>query len=775
EDGNFYAEFKSKHPEKLVLVHFSGNTHSPASCSTRKYFAGHWLYYQGCLVTRAVPGERGESVLYVEDPSLFKTNMGRYGDKNEDLVICAVDPYGKPDYSQAEQLALLAVDHQSKTLRVRRGIYGTDPVAFKKNQSYVAAHVTTGPWNKRGILIWARNYSLACPRDKRGRRCSEVLLHELKLSFTDGGRFYDFDGIEFDVLRHSCFDPRGVDTDGDGKADNGFIDGRNLYGRGSYEFCRSLRELIGEDRLILADGESEGRQRAFGILNGIESEGWPNNFDWDVNQWSSGMNRQRFWHTRSVKPVLNYVNYEYMVKPADKTHHVRHPVPLSRTRLVMAACQMMDAIFCYRVAPPPETDETYGIYDELRRGTAREINWLGKPLADPVQLALRSKDLLTGKGLELIEQSLNRSGGNELAIKRMAQPRSAVKIQSAVSTTDHTKNIKFGLENVRLASEDAVLRFGVRADGLPEFPQEIARLIKVTCRPAGWLMDQDPQAVGIQYDEGPKPTGDEIVSGGKIRHLPHVNIDDEGHQTYYARPSSVGNRGIGWTYWEEQVVLPQEARLLFYTGVRPVMNKTDGVTFRIDVRQGSNTSTVFTHHQKQLAWVLRTVDLSGYSGRTVVLRFLTSAGPAGDIAADNAYWGDAFVWPGADPVPKRTSFPTLMTWADGQWFEATFYYRDLTPGTYTFDFDIEGSAPVYLADLSLHAYPDTMLREFEKGLVLANPSLRPFTFNLAELVPGKYFRRLQGSSKQDPQTNDGGKVGDAVVIPPRDGLFLIRN
>ncbi|MHC4671157.1 MAG: hypothetical protein ACYTBZ_01620, partial [Planctomycetota bacterium] len=210
EDGNFYAEFKSKHPEKLVLVHFSGNTHSPASRSTRKYFAGHWLYYQGCLVTRDVPAERGESVLYVEDPSLFKTNMGRYGDKNEDLVICAVDPYGKPDYSQAEQLALLAVDHKAKTLRVRRGVYGTDPMAFTKNQSYVAAHVTTGPWNERGILIWAYNYSLACPRDKRGRICSEILLHALKYEFDGGGRFGVYDGIEFDVLRHSCFDPRGV-------------------------------------------------------------------------------------------------------------------------------------------------------------------------------------------------------------------------------------------------------------------------------------------------------------------------------------------------------------------------------------------------------------------------------------------------------------------------------------------------------------------------------------------------------------------------------------
>ena len=67
-----------------------------------------------------------------------------------------------------------------------------------------------------------------------------------------------------------------------------------------------------------------------------------------------------------------------------------------------------------------------------------------------------------------------------------------------------------------------------------------------------------------------------------------------------------------------------------------------------------------------------------------------------------------------------------------------------------------------------------MYREFEHGLVLANPSDHPYEFDLAELFPGESFTRIQGSANQDRETNDGSPVDGKVRLQARDGLFLAR-
>ena len=89
-------------------------------------------------------------------------------------------------------------------------------------------------------------------------------------------------------------------------------------------------------------------------------------------------------------------------------------------------------------------------------------------------------------------------------------------------------------------------------------------------------------------------------------------------------------------------------------------------------------------------------------------------------------------------------------------------------------FEFEGSQPVFLERLSARARPDLVYRVFEHGVVLANPSDRPATFDLDQLTPGRLYRRLPGSPRQDPQTNNGQPVGKTVTIPPLDGLFLAR-
>jgi len=57
--------------------------------------------------------------------------------------------------------------------------------------------------------------------------------------------------------------------------------------------------------------------------------------------------------------------------------------------------------------------------------------------------------------------------------------------------------------------------------------------------------------------------------------------------------------------------------------------------------------------------------------------------------------------------------------------------------------------------------------------VLANPSDRDYTFDLKELFPQRKLRRLKGSPRQDPATNNGQEVVDKATLGPRDGLFLV--
>jgi hypothetical protein len=90
----------------------------------------------------------------------------------------------------------------------------------------------------------------------------------------------------------------------------------------------------------------------------------------------------------------------------------------------------------------------------------------------------------------------------------------------------------------------------------------------------------------------------------------------------------------------------------------------------------------------------------------------------------------------------------------------------------TVEFKAEDAAAIRIQSVEAYAHPDVCYREFEHGLVLANPSPRPYTFDLATLLPGKHFRRLQASPHQDPKTNDGSEAGPKITLGPRDGLFL---
>ena len=111
---------------------------------------------------------------------------------------------------------------------------------------------------------------------------------------------------------------------------------------------------------------------------------------------------------------------------------------------------------------------------------------------------------------------------------------------------------------------------------------------------------------------------------------------------------------------------------------------------------------------------------------------------------------------------------------DGKPFVAVFYFRNLKGNSVDVELCLESNEPMWLESLAAYAAPDAMYREFERGVVIANPGVSLFTFKLAELLPGRSYRRILGTELQDPVANNGKLVGGSVDLPALDALFLVR-
>jgi hypothetical protein len=115
-----------------------------------------------------------------------------------------------------------------------------------------------------------------------------------------------------------------------------------------------------------------------------------------------------------------------------------------------------------------------------------------------------------------------------------------------------------------------------------------------------------------------------------------------------------------------------------------------------------------------------------------------------------------------------------VTWAGEMPFEARFYFTDVGIGLVNLNFKVEGHQPVFFESLEAYSATNAQYREFDNGVIFANPSTRPYTFDLARLFPRASFRRIQGSENQDPAVNNGQPLDDELTLGPKDGLFVVR-
>jgi autotransporter-associated beta strand protein len=104
--------------------------------------------------------------------------------------------------------------------------------------------------------------------------------------------------------------------------------------------------------------------------------------------------------------------------------------------------------------------------------------------------------------------------------------------------------------------------------------------------------------------------------------------------------------------------------------------------------------------------------------------------------------------------------------------ENTFYYRQAGPATVSITLQFEGPQDVWIKNFAMYNTTDVLARGFDHGVALANPANQPYTFNLAQLFPGRALRRIQGNWWEDPVTYNGQLVSNTVTVPALDGLLL---
>jgi len=763
----FFTRFKKAHPEQLVLLHFNGNARDPRyQCEA--FFAGHWVYRPAVRLLADVPAEDGETDIRVADVRGFRVSIGRYRTSNDDVGLCALDAAGRPDWHRSEQVQLVSVDAARKTIRVRRGCYGTRPRAFAAGKAAAAAHVTEGPWGRRNHLMWFYNHSTRCPRDAKGQTCTDVLVADLARRFAPGGELAAFDGLEFDVLSHTR--GGGLDCDADGQADDGYFDGVNEYGAGVVAFLRALRKAL-PGKLLLADGHGPTHQRGFGVLNGIESEGWPALRDAKIDDWSGGLNRHLFWAANAHAPAFNYINHKFN-EPSGEPGVTRRPdLPFSTHRLVFAAAMFTDAALCYAFPPPKEPGERLGVWDELWMGREKRLGWLGRPVGPPVRLATRQPDLLGGQGL--VSRPNTPFGWQGFNV-RMEFGDTALLVKPAERGQ---KDLRFRLTGVPCDGRDLFVSVTMSAEPMAGYPRDVARLVHGgIAAPAGVLVRSElPEtAMGLR---GRAEAAIDPNSGASVRFRRRCKLGGAAHDAYLVHPPYRAVKG--YTAWWRDCTVPRRGRLELFTGMgERSPQRSDGVLFRVeaaeltDGRPGKRVR-LLEHTQKAAEWVPHTVDLADWAGKRVRFRFVSDCGPKDNATTDHSHWGDVCV---LGPAGRKGLTPAkrYMSWANHRAFASGFYFPDVRSKYVDLEFVVEGGEPVRVHGISAHAHPDAIYREYARGLVVANPSPRPYEFDLAKLLPGRRYRRLRAQPHQDTAANNGAPVGASLTLAPKDALFLIR-
>lgn len=329
--------FAKMHPEKLLLLHFNGEARQvndyPEVCI--KYFPGHWVYEAGSFLSADCTPL--QTRIQVKSTDCFREKAYLYRNLSPRrwtphyVLLVELDEQGNKLWYNSEIAHIKSIDPSTNTLILERGKTNTLSRPFKAGKTYIAP-IAGGVWGNDVMFYY--NLSSACPKDKDGKTAADILLDEINDWFApENGILRSLDGIAFDVNYFDVSKHESWDTNNDGQADGGWIDGQNIWQTGDLQFLKDLRERMDKDFIITCDGQHPINQQAVGILNGIESEGLVQHNDgW--RGFSRTVNTHQYWDQfNPLSPQFRYV----VLKLMDENDQ-RHAEHLRRFAVATASC-----------------------------------------------------------------------------------------------------------------------------------------------------------------------------------------------------------------------------------------------------------------------------------------------------------------------------------------------------------------------------------------------------------------------------------------------------
>jgi len=377
----------------------------------------------------------------------------------------------------------------------------------------------------------------------------------------------------------------------------------------------------------------------------------------------------------------------------------------------------------------------------MRMGAAHRLGWLGKPRGDIVYLGRAEPDLCAGKlALPQTVTGRNNDGNNGSRLSLSVTPTAPQLLVVA-----------------RWRGEP---RAGV---GLT-MPRNVLVSLRGGAAGEGYLLPADAASVeaGLRFTDGtvqmlPKPAARlEFYDGGQTLRIG-------------AKHSSATH-----LFWQAHGRIEAGSRLALAVFLGSGAHSVEAAEVRSDGTPGEFRPVVAPFTPSGPAAFRRNVALDplGLAGREVLFRFLVEtrngrASAAGsEVAAGQPVLGD---WPTAGPIQR-----SIGGYVAEQSCQQTFHFNHV-PANVPLElaFEFEGGEPVVIEGLSVHPASGAVAREFDHGVVLVNPSLGEQTFELARLLPGRYFRRFQATANQDTAVNNGQPAGPSFTLGALDGVFLV--
>lgn len=262
-----------------------------------------------------------------------------------------------------------------------------------------------------------------------------------------------------------------------------------------------------------------------------------------------------------------------------------------------------------------------------------------------------------------------------------------------------------------------------------------------------------------------KPVGVSRPAAHTTNLLNGSNRIDRGREWATMLPSITVNRGTAFVDGDELVVRPNLS----------MQEKTDG-------RPSDNTdnSPPKIGNQRQLMMEL-VFDLDEKSDITIYMEAKSE---------------DDQIFRNILPPRPSVDVDTGATRAEitsKDYIPVTFYIRGASMGKVQLNFPFDDGGDIRFRSLSVHKAADTFACEFEKGVVLVNPSLEDISFDLEQIFPARSgFQRLLASPpkgsgdipdelqpqlKQAMEMNNGDLIENptSVQLSQRNALFLIAD